>query len=222
MGRFVFAASIALIALLSLAVTGLAASPVHLSGAAELNAQPACKAGSVPALIAGARVCLRVGAKCKARYERAYEKKGFRCVAGRLGKKLRKPPPPPPPPPAAVEGRYVFTTSQANAGTVNILPGGHSLSDFVIPYTAPCSDGSRAVTVLSTRKDLAVPLDPNLIFSSSAQFTDSDGRWNIDVRAQFDTAGSVSGSLAVTIIRTTGATCSTGSITFSGKVQPTG
>ena len=221
MGRFVFAVSIALIVLLSFAVTGVAASSTHVSGAAELNARTACKAGSVPASVGGARVCLRVGAKCRARYERAYEKKGFRCVAGRLRKKPREVPPPAPPP-AALEGRYVFTTSQANAGTVNILPGGQSFSNLVIPYRAQCSDGSRYLGILSTKKDLVVPLDLTLSFSQSGPLTHPEGTFNIDMRMHFDNAGSVSGSLVVTINQNSGVNCDTGGITFSGNVQPTG
>jgi len=53
----------------------------------------ACTKGAVAARIGGKRVCLRVGAACKARYNSIYKKRGFTCVAGHL----RKTPTPTPP-----------------------------------------------------------------------------------------------------------------------------
>jgi len=52
----------------------------------------ACAKGAA-ARIGGKRVCLRVGAACKARYNSIYKKRGFTCVAGHL----RKTPTPTPP-----------------------------------------------------------------------------------------------------------------------------
>jgi hypothetical protein len=219
----------ALLALIS--ATAVVASPTSLSGATEQQKLVACKAGSVPAVIGRARVCLRVGARCKARYQRAYEKKGFRCVAGRLKKKPKQPPQPQPTPGAALVGGYVFTTSQPgfedSPGTADVLAGGRSFANLVIFWEADCSGGDGTVTgygsVLRTTKDLAIPLDPDLGFSRSDSVTFDDGViWNFDLRVQFDAAGSVSGSLAITISLKDGVTCNTGPITFSGKLQTPG
>ncbi|HYZ76314.1 MAG TPA: hypothetical protein VE596_02970 [Gaiellaceae bacterium] len=43
-----------------------------------------CGHGGRPAVIAGKRVCLRVGARCRKRYERQYQGYGFHCQRGRL------------------------------------------------------------------------------------------------------------------------------------------
>jgi DNA-binding beta-propeller fold protein YncE len=43
-----------------------------------------CGHGGRPAVIAGKRVCLRVGARCRKRYERQYQRYGFHCQRGRL------------------------------------------------------------------------------------------------------------------------------------------
>jgi len=42
----------------------------------------------------------------------------------------------------------------------------------------------------------------------------------VKVNAQFDTAGSVSGSLTVRVHTSSGTDCDSGPITFAGKVQP--
>lgn len=196
------------------------AGGAHPAGA-QSHGLVACKSGSVRAVVDHTRVCLRVGGKCKARYERVYEQKGFRCVAGRLQKKQKPvPPPPPAPPPAALEGHYLFTTNQGNAGTVDVLTGGHSFANFVIPYRAECSDGGHYISILSTMKDVTVQLDSNLSFSTTAQLTNTDGSFNVNAGIKFDTAGAVSGSLTVTLTRSAGGTCTTPAITFSGNLRP--
>jgi plastocyanin len=70
---------------------------VAASTALGRNGRPdetaACAKGAVATRIGGKRVCLRVGAACKARYNSIYKKHGFTCIAGHL----RKSPPPTPP-----------------------------------------------------------------------------------------------------------------------------
>lgn len=88
--------------------------------------------------------------KCRARYERAYERKGFKCVSGRLQKI-----PPPIPPPTALAGLYRFNTSQCaaptlrNMGTVTVLPGGLTFTNFTAPYFADCVPPYHYVDLLS-------------------------------------------------------------------------
>jgi hypothetical protein len=94
------------------------------SAVAAPDAASACPAGTKRAVIGGKVKCLRAGQACKLRYQAAYKRYGFRCVAGHLRKNTPKPPvtppvepppppaPPPPPPPRAQPGHYKGTTSQ--------------------------------------------------------------------------------------------------------------
>ncbi len=92
-----------------------------------------CPRGSKPAIIAGNFKCLRAGQRCKAKYQRAYQKYGFHCVNGRLRKgtgiPVAAPEPPPPTPtpaptPAAIDGHYKGLTSQNETFEFDILNGG--------------------------------------------------------------------------------------------------
>src|SRR4051812_7504334 len=74
-----------------------------------------CARGTRPAVIAGSFRCLTAGQRCKVRYQAAYKRYGFRCVAGRLKKGTGSgtggggtdlPPPVVPPPPAFQPGHY--------------------------------------------------------------------------------------------------------------------
>ena len=192
----------------------------------------ACKGGSVAARIGGARVCLRVGLKCKARYERAYAKKGFKCVNGRLRK--TSPPPPPPPPPTALEGRYQFLTSQCplgppacNIGTLTVLPGGLTFTNFTAPYFADCVPPFNYVDILSTKQDVPLYMDPGTLkFEISGTFPVPGGTASGTANGQFDTAGNVSGSFDVHISGNDSAgthhECDSGQVNFSGKLQSSG
>jgi hypothetical protein len=186
-----------------------------------------CAAGAVPAHIGGKSVCLQVGLKCRARYERAYERKGFKCVSGRLQKI-----PPPPPPPTALAGLYRFSTSQClapslcNQGTLTVLPGGLTFTNFTAPYYVDCVPPYHYVDLLETKQDVPLTIEPDLNFSVSGTVTNSALTLNAFVIGQFDTAGTVSGSFDVHISGNDSAgthyECETGKLTFSGKLSPTG
>jgi hypothetical protein len=188
----------------------------------------ACAADSVPAHIGGKSVCLQVGLKCRARYERAYERKGFKCVNGRLQKI-----PPAPPPPTALAGFYRLTTSQClapgvacNLGSLTVLPGGLTFTNLSLPYYVDCTPPYHYVDVLTTKQDVPLTIEPDLSFSVSGTVTDSGGTLNAFVIGQFDTTGTVSGSFDVHISGNDSAgthyECETGKLTFSGKLSPTG
>lgn len=94
-----------------------------------------CPAGSKPAVIAGKFKCLRVGQRCKTKYQAAYKKYGFTCVAGRLRRYRPAPPnppappeppaPPPPPQPVALPGHYQGLTSQLTTFEFDVTDGFH-------------------------------------------------------------------------------------------------
>jgi hypothetical protein len=217
-----------LLTLISAAIVGFSAA--HGDSSSERQQLAACKAGSVPASIGGAHVCLEVGSKCKARYESAYERKGFRCVAGRLQKKRKPPPPPAPPPPAkAMPGLYRFSTSQCtfptlcNMGTLRVQDDGLSLTDIVIPYSATCTPPRPWTDVLTSNQGAVVTLDADLGFNINGSGSFSGGSFTLVSTGRFDTAGNVSGSFDVHVSGNDSGgnyACDTGTVTFSGKLQP--
>ncbi len=70
------------------------------AGAFALTAATAtCRSGSTPAVVAGKHVCLKAGARCTARLDRAYHRYRFHCHNGRLRRFPSKPAPPPQPTP---------------------------------------------------------------------------------------------------------------------------
>lgn len=74
---------------------GVAAAPRAPSSPARH-----CTSGATPATIAGKHVCLRAGARCTKRLDRAYHRYRFHCHSGRL---TRFPPPQPARPPVLPE-----------------------------------------------------------------------------------------------------------------------
>jgi hypothetical protein len=216
-----------------LAVLLAASARAQAASAKHPELRSACNADSVPAHIGGKSVCLRVGLKCRARYERAYERKGFKCVSGRLQEI-----PPPPPPPTALAGLYRFTTSQClapgvacNIGSVTVLPGGLTLTNLNLPYYVDCTPPYHFFSDLSTTQDAPLTLDPGLTFGISGTFTIQivgtnpipNGTGNATVNGQFDTVGNVSGTFDVHVSGDDSAgthhECDTGQLTFSGKLS---
>ena len=88
-----------------------------------------CPRGSKAAIIGGNFKCLRLGAACKARYQTAYRKYGFKCVSGRL-RKLTTPAPPPSPPPGQ-PGHYKGTTSQNENFEFDVTSNGRGVTNVV-------------------------------------------------------------------------------------------
>lgn len=230
----------------ALVLAGSAAAEVAHAKRPDLRS--GCGAGSAPAHIGGKQVCLHAGLRCRARYERTYEKKGFKCVNGRL----QKPPPPPPapaPPPTAAPGLYQFTTNQcpgtltcSNIGILTVLPGGVTFTNFFAPYAADCTPGYHWHAVLSTSKDVPLLIgqspqpDLNLLFSLYGSFTmhiegtpSIDGNASVSGFGQFTSglssgpAGNLSGQFDVRFSGndTNGVhyECDTGTVKFIGKLQ---
>jgi hypothetical protein len=54
------------------------------TGAGRSTPAVGCAKGSVAATIGGKHVCLKAGRRCKAKFERQYERYKLRCVSGRL------------------------------------------------------------------------------------------------------------------------------------------
>jgi hypothetical protein len=54
----------------------------------------ACK----PAVIGGKRTCIRVGQRCRRKFDRQYHRYGFHCHSGKVTRAAAPKPPPPPPP----------------------------------------------------------------------------------------------------------------------------
>jgi hypothetical protein len=135
MGRFRVVMTAAVCA--ALAATALAAgsgSAAPMKGRFDGNAS-SCGRGTKPAIVAGQFKCLRVGQRCKARYQASYKRYGFVCVAGYLHKRASakptppptpEPPPAPAPTPAAVDGHYKGVTSQNETFEFDITSGGLS------------------------------------------------------------------------------------------------
>jgi hypothetical protein len=95
--------------------------------------QKPCPGGSVRAVIGGKVTCLRSGAACKAKYNSAYRKHGFSCVAGRLARISATPPPPPaptPPPPIAAPGHYKGMTSQNENFEFDVTSDGGAIANL--------------------------------------------------------------------------------------------
>ena len=100
-----------------------------------------CRPGAKPAIIGGKFTCLRAGQRCKVRYQRSYQKHGFRCVNGILRKRASTPPPPPPeqppapppPPPAppAQPGHYKGLTSQLTTFEFDVRADGRAVQNLV-------------------------------------------------------------------------------------------
>jgi hypothetical protein len=210
-----------------LAVLVAAAAAAQAASAGHPELRSACNAGSVPAHIGGKSVCLRVGLKCRARYEQAYERKGFKCVNGRLQK---IPPPPPPPPPTALAGFYRLTTNQClapgvacNLGSMTVLPGGLTYTNLNLPWYVDCTPHYHYDDVLSTTQDVPYPIRPDLTFGGSGAFPIPNGTGNATVNGQFDTAGNVSGTFDIHYSFNDSAgthyECETGQLTFSGKLN---
>ena len=91
----------------------------------------------------------------------------------------------------------------------------------MLPFKAPCSPSGSYTGILSTKKDVAVDLSPDLSYAASTQLPPSDtGTWTANLRMQFDTDGSISGSFSILIALADGKSCNTGELGFSGKLQP--
>lgn len=89
-----------------------------------------CPRGSKPAIVAGSFKCLRAGQLCKARYQKAYRKYGFKCVNGRLRTTVPPTPKPPVPPPGQ-PGHYKGTTSQNELFEFDVTSDGRGVTNVV-------------------------------------------------------------------------------------------
>jgi len=224
---------------LSTLILGLAAGPATASPRVAQTDAPglvrlglACRKGSVAARIGGARVCLHVGSKCRARYERTYKKKGFHCANGRL-QKLPAPQPPIFEPPEALPGDYQITTSQCDLGVcdlggLTVAPGSMYFKNLDLPFTAQCTPPNTYTSILITTQDSPIPIDyPELTFQLSGTFPISDtsgtiGTGSATVNGKFDATGNVSGTFddhASVDNAGTHYECDTGNVSFSGKLQ---
>jgi pimeloyl-ACP methyl ester carboxylesterase len=88
------------------AVLAVSGSAAPAASVAPTSTSRHCRAGSTPATIAGKHVCLRPGARCTTRLDRAYHRYRFHCHSGRLVRfppapRPAQPPPLPEPPPPA-------------------------------------------------------------------------------------------------------------------------
>jgi hypothetical protein len=70
--------------------------------------------------------CLKVGAKCAARYEKSYNKYGYHCLRGKLVKKVK-----PPPPPLATPGHYLGRTSQNEIFNFDVTADARSVANLL-------------------------------------------------------------------------------------------
>lgn len=100
-----------LIVLVALVVPVAVAASTALARNDRPDEIAACAKGAVAAKIGGKSVCLRVGSRCKAKYNSFYKKHGFTCIAGHLRKKTAKPPAPTPESP--------YTPPSGPVGTAN-------------------------------------------------------------------------------------------------------
>jgi hypothetical protein len=174
-------------------------------------------------------VCLAVGQKCKARYERVYKKKGFDCANGRLRRPA--PPPPPSPPPAplqALPGTYQFATSHCvlgvcDLGTIVVRPDGRTYTGVVIPYSAQCTPPYDWVDVVTSSQGAVFDLGSDLSFDVSGQSAANGVTLTVALSGQFDAAGNVFGSFDFHLSGNDSAgthyDCDTGRVTFSGKLR---
>lgn len=129
------------VVIVALAAVGIVANPPAPASTRPADRTTAsCPRGYKPAVIAGNFKCLRAGQRCKMRYQIAYKKYGFRCVAGHLRKDAPKPPvppaepppPPPPPPPAppALAGHYKGLTSQLTTFEFDVTSDGFRVTNL--------------------------------------------------------------------------------------------
>ena len=109
-------------------------------GAALDSRAGSCPRGAKPAVIAGDFKCLRGGQRCKTRYQAAYKRYGFVCVAGYLHKRRpappptpppAEPPPPLPPTPLALPGHYKGLTSQMTTFEFDVIATGAGVTNLV-------------------------------------------------------------------------------------------
>jgi hypothetical protein len=125
-----------------------------------------CPRGSKPAIIAGTFKCLRVGVACKARYQAAYRKYGFKCVSGRL-RKLTTPAPPPP----AQPGHYRGTTSQNEKFEFDVTSDGRGVTNVVTgQINEGCNGGVTLSGFAGTWVTDILPIDASGGFASDAPY----------------------------------------------------
>jgi hypothetical protein len=124
--------SAAALVVLAWPAVGVSAHPAfqHATHAQKI----ACSSGSVRAVIGGKVRCLKPGAACKTKYNRAYRKHGFNCVGGHLVRIPSTPPPlpppPPPPPPIAEPGHYKGMTSQNEDFEFDVTSDGGAITNL--------------------------------------------------------------------------------------------
>ena len=131
--------------LLAGALMSVGVSPAGARGAGDASPTPdqsssSCPRGTKAAVIGGKFKCLRVGQRCKARYQSSYRRSGFICMNGRLHKRTVAPPQPPAPeptpppapaPPPAEVGHYKGQTSQLETFEFNVVSGGTYVTNIV-------------------------------------------------------------------------------------------
>jgi Ca2+-binding RTX toxin-like protein len=140
---------------------------------------------------------------------------------------VRRPAPPPepePPPLSAPPGRYVFVTSQGNAGSLEVQQGGRWLTRFIFPYRTTCQPtGTSATSVLTLREGKIVELGADLSFSVSGSGQNSNGTFTATIEGRFQTTGDLSGSARIQDSFDENGShfeCDSGVITFTGKPSP--
>jgi RTX calcium-binding nonapeptide repeat (4 copies) len=136
------------------------------------------------------------------------------------------PPEEPEPPPLSVPtGRYVFATSQGNAGTLMVELNGRSFTRLVFPYRTTCQpSGNSAVSTLTLREGAVVELGQDLSFSlAGTGQSDGGGSFTATVEGRFQTTGDLSGTARIQDTFDQNGThfeCDSGVITFTGKPSP--
>ncbi len=111
-----------------LAAAALAGVLAASTQASPHAAAARCPKGTKAVIINNGLACLKVGAKCVARYEKTYNRHGYHCSRGKLVKRTKpKPPPPPPPKPVAVPGHYVGRTSQNEVFDFDVTADGKAV-----------------------------------------------------------------------------------------------
>jgi hypothetical protein len=186
-------------------VLGVLVYAAATAGAADSSAA-ACPAGSKRAVIGGKVVCLRAGQRCKARYQAAYKRKGFVCVAGRLRKRAVAPPPSPPPtpppptpppappPPPAQPGHYHGTDSQLVAIDLDVSSDGRAVTVTTGQINQGCTPpGHIYGGGLNQAGPLAIASDGSFVIDSDFQGTFSDGT---PYTGHFNLTGRFSGTSA--------------------------